>query len=108
MKIGKLDCTGLDIESGHIVAVRYCWNSYVGVIRYNSTNAAYVLDMKNGAKRFRCAAQGGFHSLGEHTYQILGHSDIGHKDYSEDVFNWWKSEVGECPIEIIIYKVNID
>lgn len=91
-----LDIDGKEVELGHIVAVRYVWNSYVGIVRIGG------LSLHEGALRHCGAAS--FHSL-EHdkTYQILGHITPGHKDYNKDVITWHNSEHGICPIRIRVY-----
>ena len=88
------DMFGKTIELGHIVAVRYCWNSYVGEIGFSWLHAT-------GAKRHAFFSPHGYDKKA--TYQILGHVDKNHKDYNEGVLNWYKSEKGKCPIKITVY-----
>jgi hypothetical protein len=90
-----LDMTGKKIEFGHIVAVRYVCNSYVGIARMKGL-------CSQGAKRFAFFSP---HSYEDYaTYQILCHIDKDHKDFNEAVCNWYTSEEGECPIKIIVYN----
>lgn len=91
------DMNGKEMESGHIVAVRYSWTSYVGVIR------GYQLSLYEGAERWKGFAAG--HPLEpDNTYQILGHLDPKHPDYNYDVWYWWHSEDGNCPVKITVYQ----
>ena len=93
------DMTGKFLELGHIVAVRYVWNSYVGVIRMSGM-------CSEGAKRHCFFSP---HQLERHTYQVIGHVDKNHPDYNEDVYNWYYSETMNCPIRIRVYdNVKID
>jgi hypothetical protein len=87
------DMTGKFLELGHIVAVRYEWNSYVGVIRMSGM-------CWEGAKR-HCFF--GPHDINHYTYQVLGHVDREHPDYNEDIHTWYFSEDGKCPIKIRVY-----
>ncbi len=90
-----IDMTGKNIGFGHIVAVRYVWNSYVGVARFKGL-------CSEGSERFAFFSP---HSYEDYaTYQILGHADKDHKDYNEDVMNWYKLEEGDCPIKIRVYE----
>jgi hypothetical protein len=90
-----LDMDGKCIEFGHIVAVRYVWNSYVGVARMKGLCSE---------SQSICRAFSSPHSYSDTaTYQILGHIDSSHKDYNEDVLNWYNSDEGECPVPIRIY-----
>jgi len=90
------DMDGKKIESGHIVAVRYVWNSYVGVARMKGLCA----ESPSVERAFFSP-----HSYSDTaTYQILGHMDSSHKDYNEDVLSWYKSDGGQCPIKIRIYN----
>jgi hypothetical protein len=95
-KGGLIDMnTGKQIENGHIVAVRYVWNSYVGEVCFLRGLCA------TGAKRHAFFSP---HSLKDTTtYQIIGHINKEHSDYNEEVLNWYKSETGDCPIKITIY-----
>ncbi len=94
------DMTGKLLELGHIVAVRYVWNSYVGVIRMSGM-------CSEGAKRYAFCSP---HSLEKNnTYQVIGHIDKNHSDYNEDVWNWYNSEDLPCPIKITVYdNVKVD
>ena len=93
------DMTGKFLELGHIVAVRYVWNSYVGVIRMSGM-------CHEGARRHSFNSS---HSLERHTYQVIGHMDVNHPDYNEDVLKWYNSENMDCPIRIRVYdNVKID
>jgi len=85
------------LELGHIVAVRYVWNSYVGVIKMGGMYSI-------GAKRFAFNSP---HSIEDkHTYQIIGHTEREHKDYNEDVYNWYISETMNCPVKIGVYDID--
>jgi hypothetical protein len=87
--------TNKPLEDGHIVAVRYVWNSYVGEI------CALRGLCATGAKRHAFFSP---HSLKEtSTHQIIGHTNKEHPDYNEDVLNWYKSETSDCPIKLTIY-----
>jgi hypothetical protein len=91
--------TGRDLENGHIVAVRYVWNSYVGEVNYKFGGLCAT-----GARRHAFWSP---HSLKpESTYQILGHVDKEHPDYNQDILDWYKSEDEntKCPLEITVYK----
>lgn len=89
--------TGKALEIGHIVAVRYVWSSYVGIIRLQG------LSLWESAKRFAGAAP--YHSLeNDKTYQILGHVNSSHVDYNEAVFKWLNSSEGDCPVNIRVYE----
>ena len=93
------DMTGKFLELGHIVAVRYVWNSYVGIIRMSGM-------CWEGAKRHCFNSP---HQLERHTYQVIGHVDPNHTDYNEDVWKWYNSEDMNCPIKITVYdNVKID
>jgi len=88
--------TNKPIEDGHIVAVRYVWNSYIGEI------CALRGLCATGAKRHAFFSP---HSLKETTtYQIIGHVNKEHVDYNEKVLEWYKSETMDCPIEITVYN----
>jgi len=87
------DMTGKFLELGHIVAVRYIWNSYIGVIRMSGM-------CHEGAKRHYFYSP---HSLERHTYQIIGHMDKEDPDYNENVYNWYMTEDIKCPIRITVY-----
>lgn len=90
------DMDGKRIEFGHIVAVRYVWNSYVGVARIKGLCA----ESPSIHRAFFSP-----HSYSDiATYQILGHMNKDHADYNVDVFNWYKADDGECPIKIKIYN----
>ncbi|MFD2921991.1 hypothetical protein ACFS6H_19885 [Terrimonas rubra] len=95
-KISLLDMNQKLLEKGHIVVVRYSWNSYVGEIGNKGLHAT-------GAERF---AFFGPHPLRqEHTYQILGHISESHPDYNKKVLEWYNSESDDfkCPIKITVY-----
>ena len=94
------DMTGKLLEIGHIVAVRYVWNSYVGVIRMSGMCAT-------GAKRHAFFSP---HSIEkQHTYQVVGHVDKNHPDYNQDIWDWYNSEDMVCPIRFTVYdNVKID
>lgn len=95
-KLEIKDMTGRVLENGHIVVVRYCWNSYAGVIRNNK------LSLYEGAERFKGASP--YHDLkSTYTYQILGHVDTNHKDFKQEICDWLKSEDGDCPTKITVY-----
>lgn len=99
--IGLQDMFGDQIHNGHICAVRYVWNSYVGVVRF--IDFAFRLSLHETSLRFAGVAS--THPIeSKNTYQILGHIDPTHKDYNQDVIRWLYSEDGECPIKIEIYK----
>jgi len=83
-----------EMEIGHIVAVRYCWNAYVGEINIQGLCAT-------GAARFAFFSP---HSIKDDgTYQIIGHKDSSHPDFNEEVLNYYKSETGECPVKLHIF-----
>ena len=90
------DMNGKFLELGHIVAVRYVWNSYLGVVRMSGLTS-------EGAKRHAFFPP---HSLKqEHTYQIVGHIDKNHIDYNEDILNWYNSEDNiDSPVKITVYE----
>lgn len=90
------DMNGRDIEINHIVAVRYGWNSYVGVVKLTGLCAV------SPAKRFAFNSP---HSIdASATYQILGHTKSNHKDFNQAVYDWYVSGTGECPIKITVYE----
>src|ERR1035438_3287176 len=87
------DIDGRQLELGHIVAVRYVWNSYAGLITLKGLFIGY-----------------NYHSIeNEYHYQILGHEDKNHKDYNEEICKWleehhkYSKNSNECPIKIRIY-----
>lgn len=83
------------VEIGHIAIVRYAWNSYVGEIKQNGLYAT-------GAKRHAFFSP---HSFDDNaTYQIIGHINSNHPDYSKDVYDWYKNEEGACPVKVKVYK----
>ena len=90
------DMDGKNIDFGHIVAVQYVWNSYVGVARMRGLCAESPSIERAFFSPHRYDDKA--------TYQILGHVDKSHKDYNEDVLNWYKSDNVECPIKIKIYE----
>src|SRR6478736_4061987 len=90
------DMFGKEFENGHIAAVRYVWNSYVGVIR------PFRGFTSEGARRFAFFSP---HPIEQNkTYQILGHVSKDHKDFNEEVFNSYHNEEGECPVKIEVYR----
>lgn len=87
-----------ELEDGHICAVRYVWNSYVGEINFKRGGLC-----PTGAKRH---AFMGVHQIEQkNTYQIIGHTDINHNDFNQDVFDWYNSETKgyKCPVDIHVY-----
>jgi len=87
------------LEDGHIVAVRYVWNSYVGEVNFKFGGLC-----STGAKRHAFFSP---HTLKpEHTYQIIGHINPNHIDYNKDVLDWYNSEDENCtcPVEITVYN----
>lgn len=89
-----LDMDGKEINFGHIVAVRYVWNSYVGVARLKGL-------CSEGAKRHAFFSPHSYEDSA--TYQIIGHMDKNHQDFKQDVFNWFMQEEGDCPVQIKVY-----
>lgn len=86
------DIDGNQLELGHIVAVRYVWNSYAGLITMKGLFVGY-----------------NYHDIQDHHhYQILGHENEDHKDYDEKISKWltkhheYKKSV-DCPIKIRVY-----
>ena len=95
--IGLVDMnTNKPLEDGHIVAVRYIWNSYVGEI-----NIKLNFLWATGAKHFAFFFPNSLKNTA--TYQIIGHTNKEHPDYNDDVLNWYKSETLNCPIKLTIY-----
>lgn len=96
----RKDIDGKNLQDGHIVAVRYAWNSYVGIVRN-----IHGLSMHEGAKRHWAMAK--FHPIEEEngTYQILGHEDPDDNHFNPEVFDWFTSEQEEynCPVRIRVY-----
>lgn len=91
------DMDGRKIEVGHIVAVRYVWNSYVGEITMRGLSAT-------GSLRHAFFSP---HKLKhKNTYQILSHKKESHPDFNKEVNEWYKSEDEnlQCPIKIRIYE----
>jgi hypothetical protein len=92
-KYKLFDMDGKEIEAGHIVAVRYVWNSYAGIV-----TPLRGLDVG-----------GRFHVMDDKaTYQILGHESESHNDYNPDIAKWIKEYMTErkpteCPIKIRVY-----
>lgn len=87
------DIDGKQLELGHIVAVRYVWNSYAGLITMKGLFVGY-----------------NYHDIedGKGHYQILGHENKDHEDYNEEVCKWLKKhheykKSVECPIKIRVY-----
>lgn len=95
MKIGIKDMDGKDIEFGHILAVRYVWNSYIGVAKPKGLCAISpdIDKAFNSGHKFSNTA----------TYQILGHMKEDHKDYRKDVYDWYMTSGTTCPIKIRVY-----
>lgn len=90
---------GRELKDGQIVAVRYVWNSYIGVIR-----SLRGLSLHEGAKRHWGFAP--FHSIEpKHTYQIIGHTDPENELFNPAVFDWFTSEDENysCPVKIQVY-----
>lgn len=93
------DIFNKEMEIGHIVAVRYNWNSYVGVFRTNG------LSMRELAQKHWAMAD--CHPIElKNTHQILGHIDVNHSDFNKDVYEWAYSEDEKvkCPVDIHVYK----
>lgn len=92
------DMTGKNIESGHIVAVRYAWNSYVGIAR------AKGLCAESPDINFAFCSPHSWEPTA--TYQIIGHCDNKHSDYNNDVYLWYyhRYSPDQCPVPINIYK----
>lgn len=95
MKTEFIDLDGREIELGHVLAVRYAWNSYAGIVAINGLS-------------FKNSVHGGFaefHPLSKTaTYQILGHEDPEHKDYNKMVIKWLTEKDHEPPIKIRVYE----
>lgn len=93
MKIYDIDKK--EIEIGHILAVRYVWNSYAGTVSIRGLDVG-----------------GRYHQLDPKAhYQILGHQDGNHPDFRQDVFEWVErykksldGKYGECPVKIRVYE----
>lgn len=93
-----LDMDGRKLAIGHIVAVRYVWNSYVGEITMRGLCAT-------GAATYAFFSP---HKL-EHknTYQILGHTNPSHVDYNKEVLEWYNTDGDTiCPVKIRIYETH--
>lgn len=98
IQIEKLkDMNGKPVEFGHILAVRYSWNSYVGVARFKGLCA-------EGAKRHAFFSPHSY--LDTATYQILGHINTDHEDFVPSVLDWYMSEQENysCPVKIRVYE----
>jgi hypothetical protein len=86
------DIDGRKIEQGHILAVRYVWNSYAGEV---TMKGLYV--------------GGRYHDLDDKAhYQIIGHTNKDHEDYRKDVYDWLQKYYSgkkhpECPVKIRVY-----
>lgn len=94
------DMDGKKIDDGHLLVVRYAWNSYVGIMRNMCR-----LSLWEGAKRHAGAAP--YHEFDpEYTYQIIGHENPQHPDFNPLTFDWWTSEESDynCPIKIRVYE----
>lgn len=88
---------GSVIESGHIVAVRYVWNSYVGVARPRGLCA------ESPDINFAFFSPHSWNQAA--TYQIVGHSEKSHPDYNHDVYLWYYHGYSpdQCPVKLKIY-----
>lgn len=91
------DMFGKNMEIGHIAAVRYVWNSYVGEITLCGLAAT-------GAMRH--AFNSPHQIQKQFTYQVIGHVNPEHKDFNSEVFDWYNSETQgyKCPVNIRIYS----
>ncbi len=90
------DIDGKELQSGHIVAVRYSYNSYVGVVRSGR------LSMHEGHKKNYGYAP--YHDIKkQYTYQILGHVDNEHRDFNQNAFDWFTKEQVELKERIRVY-----
>lgn len=99
--LGIKDMTGKEIQTGHLVAVRYSWNSYLGIAK----TRGLVADGRGG---LRHAFFSPHQYDTEATYQIIGHEDEKHPDFNRDVWNWYTTEnkiedESRCPVKITIY-----
>lgn len=84
-----------ELEFGHIVCVRYSWNTYVGEVRPEGLCAT-------GALQYAFFSPHAFNRSA--TYQILGHVDQSHPDYKDYILDWYKSEKERrCPINIRVW-----
>lgn len=87
------DIDGRRIELGHILAVRYVWNSYVGEVTLRGLFVGHTYHLLRGD--------------GAH-YQIIGHADEAHPDYRKDVSDWlakyYSGNYPECPVRIRVYE----
>ena len=89
------DNTSKQIDTNHIVAVRYVWNSYVGIA------TARGLTPGNGISR---STVNTLHPWSDTaTYQIIGHLDPKHPDFNKEVFDWYNTPEGNCPVKLTIY-----
>jgi hypothetical protein len=94
LPIGRDDMFGKPIYEGHIVAVRYAWNSY----------AAPIFFFGHGFKLMVTTSPNGHSIEGNATYQIIGHWDEGHPDYNAEVKQWIiNKHKGDCPVKIHVY-----
>jgi hypothetical protein len=88
-----LDIDKKEIQLGHILAVRYVWNSYAGIVTIKGLHVG-----------------GRYHQIENNaTYQIIGHTDNSHPDYNKDVSEWinlylTSKDYGECPVKIRVYE----
>ncbi len=87
-----IDMNGKTLEIGHICAVRYCWNSYIGIV---TMRGLYV------GNRFHLLEP-------DKTYQIIGHENKSHADFNQDVLTWTNKYLkglkrDECPVKITVY-----
>jgi hypothetical protein len=92
------DIFNKEMEIGHIIAVRYVWNSYIGVLRADG------LSMRELAQKHWAMAE--CHPIeSKNTHQILGHVEANHKDFNQSVYDWAYSDDGnfKCPVEIFVY-----
>jgi hypothetical protein len=88
------DIDGKQLELGHIVIVRYVWNTYVGQIKREGL-------CPTGAIRHAFLSPHAIQSTA--TYQVISHIDMNHRDYNAEASNWYYSEKGECPVEIKLW-----
>lgn len=90
------DLDGRVLELGHIVGVRYVWNSYVGEVTMKGLSATGSIEH----------AFFGPHSFNDDaTYQVFGHTNENHPNFNLDVLKWYKDNIpSKCPVEIRLYK----
>lgn len=91
------DIDNKTLEDGHIIAVRYVWNSYVGEV----DNKVSLL---RATGNFRHAFFSPHEIENKHTHQILSHIDPTHSDFNQEVNDWYNNEEPKyCPIKLRIY-----